>query len=143
MLLAGAGSVAVPILEGRIANAGFADRIQFIGIRYDIPRLMLGSDVLLFPSRGEGLGMVTVEAQAAGLPVIASTAVPRECAVIPELVRFESLERSAAEWAAALLRHASRPRDVVAANQRVATSPFAIEKSARALIEIYMQGLSA
>ena len=49
MLLAGAPSPAVPILEGRIAAAGLEGRIQFAGIRKDIERLMLASDVLLFP----------------------------------------------------------------------------------------------
>lgn len=143
MVLAGAASPAVRVLEERIAKARLAGRIQFVGVRNDLKRLMCASDVLLFPSRGEGLGMVAVEAQAAALPVLASTVVPRECVVVPELVRFEPLERSAAEWAAALLQHASMSREVVAANQRVATSPFAIENSARALIKLYMQGLRA
>jgi glycosyltransferase involved in cell wall biosynthesis len=143
MIFAGALSPAVPILEQRIAGAELAGRIRFLGIRNDLKRLMCASDVLLFPSCGEGLGMVTVEAQAAGLPVLASTAVPRECVVVPDLVRFESLERSAAEWATALLQHAARPRDIAAANQRVAASPFAIENSARALVELYSQGVRA
>src|SRR5262249_32415745 len=95
------------------------------------------SDILLFPSRGEGLGMVVVEAQATGLPVLASTAVPRECAVVPDLVRFEQVERGAVEWAKALLRHAARPRDVSGANRLVARSPFAIAISADALLKIY------
>jgi glycosyltransferase EpsF len=141
MILAGAATPAVPVLQKRIAQAGFAERIQFTGIRNDLKRLMCASDLLLFPSRGEGLGMVAVEAQAAGLPVLASTVVPRECVVVPELVRFEPLQRTAAEWAAALLEHASRRCNIAAANQRVAASPFAIENSAGALIELYKQGL--
>lgn len=141
MILAGALSPAVPVLQERIAKAGFAERIQFAGVRNDLKRLMCESDILLFPSRGEGLGMVAVEAQAAGLPVLASTVVPRECVVVPELVRFEPLQRTAAEWAAALLEHASRPCNIASANQRVAASPFAIENSAGALIELYKQGL--
>jgi glycosyltransferase involved in cell wall biosynthesis len=141
MLFAGALSPAVPILQQRIGAAGCAQRFKFVGIRRDIHQLMIASDALLFPSRGEGLGMVAVEAQAAGLPVLASTAVPRECVVVPELVRFEPLQRTAAEWAGALLQHASRPRTTVAANQRVAASPFAIENSAGALLELYKQGL--
>jgi glycosyltransferase involved in cell wall biosynthesis len=143
MILAGKPSPAVPVLEKRVAKAGLAGRIQFVGVRNDLKRLMCASDILLFPSRGEGLGMVAVEAQAAGLPVLASTVVPRECVVVPELVHFEPLERSAAEWAAALLQHASRPRDIVTANQSVAASPFSIENSARALIKLYTQGLRA
>jgi len=141
MILAGALSPAVPVLEQRVAEAGLAGRMRFLGVRNDIKRLMSASDILLFPSRGEGLGMVAVEAQAAGLPVLASTAVPRECVVVPELVRFEPLQRSTVEWAAALLQHAARPRDIAAANRRVAASPFAIENSAGALIELYRQGL--
>jgi glycosyltransferase EpsF len=141
MILAGALTPAVPVLQERIATAGFAERIQFAGVRNDLKRLMCESDILLFPSRGEGLGMVAVEAQAAGLPVLASTFVPRECVVVPELVRFESLQRTPAEWAAVLLQHASRPGSISAANQRVAASPFAIENSAAALIELYKQSL--
>jgi glycosyltransferase involved in cell wall biosynthesis len=140
MLLAGAPSPAVPILEGRIAAAGLRGRIQFAGIRRDIEQLMLASDVLLFPSRGEGLGMVAVEAQAAGLPVLVSNATPRECVVVPELVRFREVEAGEAVWAADLLQLAMRHRNIPAANRRVAASFFAIENSARALLQLYSKG---
>ena len=141
MLLAGTPiNPAVPILKHRIAEAGFAGLIQFTGVRRDIERLMFASDVLLFPSRGEGLGMVVVEAQAAGLPVIASTAVPRECVVVPQLVRFQKLEAGAAQWAADLLQLAAQHRNIPSANQRVAASDFAIENSAHALFQLYSEG---
>jgi glycosyltransferase EpsF len=140
MLLAGAPSPAVPILEGRITAAGLQGRIQFAGIRKDIERLMLASDVLLFPSRGEGLGMVAVEAQAAGLPVLASNAVPHECVVVPELVRFQKVEAGEAAWAADLLQLATRPQNIRGANQRVAASAFSIGSSAQALLRLYSEG---
>src|SRR5579864_4048410 len=116
MLLAGASSPAVPVLEQRIAEAGLEGRIRFLGIRKDVERLMLASDVLLFPSRGEGLGMVAVEAQAAGLPVLASTNVPAECVVVPELVQFKEVEEGEAAWADELLQLAGQPRDIPSAN---------------------------
>lgn len=137
MLLAGASSPAVPILEQRIAEAGVEGRIRFLGIRQDIERLMLASDVLLFPSRAEGLGMVAVEAQAAGLPVLASTDVPAECVVVPELVRFRDVKDGPAAWADDLLEMATQPPDIADANQRVAASPFSIENSSLALARIY------
>ena len=143
MVLAGLGSPAVPILQQRIATAGLGGRIQFIGIRKDIERLMLASDVLLFPSRGEGLGMVAVEAQAAGLPVLASDAVPRECVVVPELVRFQTAEAGERQWAADLLRHAAQRRNVADANRRLAASAFAIENSARSLLMLYSKAARA
>ena len=140
MLLAGAPSAAVPILEGRIVAAGLKGRIQFAGIRKDIERLMLASDALLFPSRGEGLGMVAVEAQAAGLPVLVSSAVPRECEVVPELVRFQKVEAGKAAWAADLLQIVGRTQNIAGANRRVAASAFSIESSARALLRLYSEG---
>lgn len=140
MVLAGAPSAAVPVLERRIADAGLAGRIIFAGIRRDIELLMAGADVLLFPSRGEGLGMVAVEAQAAGLPVLASSAVPRECVVVPELVRFRDLAEDVRLWAGDLLALAGRPRDAAGANHAVSASPFAIEYSSNAMQLLYKEG---
>jgi glycosyltransferase involved in cell wall biosynthesis len=140
MIFAGTPSPAVPALESRIAVAGCADRIRFLGVRGDIERLMLASDLLLFPSRGEGLGMVAVEAQAAGLPVLASTTVPRECVVVPELVRFLDLGAGVERWAVATLEQAALAHAIRDANARVAASPFSIERSARALEGLYRDG---
>jgi glycosyltransferase involved in cell wall biosynthesis len=118
--------------------AGAGDRIAFAGVRRDIGRLMAGADALFFPSRAEGLGMVAVEAQAAGLPVLASTGVPRECVVIPGLVRFLDLDVGPAVWRDALLAMLRTPRpDATEANRQVAASPFAIANSARSLAELY------
>lgn len=136
LLLAGAPSPATPFLERHIVEAGLAGAIHFAGVRRDIEQLMAGADVLLFPSRGEGLGMAAVEAQAAALPVLASDAVPREAAVVPELVRFKPLTEGAEAWAADLLAMATGPR-YAGANAKVAASAFAIDNSAKAMLALY------
>ena len=140
MLLAGARSEAVPILEQRIVASGLEESIRFTGIRNDIERLMMASDVFLFPSRGEGLGMAAVEAQAAGLPVLAADTVPRECVVVPELVKFLKVEDGEKWWATELLRFVAARGRVSDANQKVATSPFSINCSAGALFQLYSEG---
>ncbi|QDV65951.1 glycosyltransferase family 4 protein [Crateriforma conspicua] len=48
------------------------DRFDFLGQRPDVPELMNAIDVLIIPSRHEGLGQVTLEAMACGKPVIGS-----------------------------------------------------------------------
>lgn len=141
MILAGKTSPAVSVLEQRIAAAGCAGRFAFAGIRDDIDRLMIASDVLIFPSRGEGLGMVAVEAQAAGLPVLASKGVPRECVVVPELVEFRDVADGADAWGGALRSLMERRGRVADANERVLSSAFAIENSARALHRLYGNGV--
>jgi glycosyltransferase involved in cell wall biosynthesis len=141
MLFAGTPTEpAVSILTKRLAEAGFAGHIKFIGVRGDIERLMIASDVLLFPSRGEGLGMAAVEAQAAGLPVLASTSVPRECVVVPQLVRFQEVKSGTAQWVEDLLKLMSQPRDPSLANRELSDSAFAIRNSAHALLKLYETG---
>ena len=137
VIFAGARSPASAELESRIAAAGEAGRIVLAGARRDIERLMQACDVLMFPSKGEGLGMVAVEAQAAGMAVLASSAVPRECAVVPGLVRFKDLGDGQDAWAEALLELLDLDRDRAGANQLIAASPFAIANSASALQAIY------
>ena len=141
LLLIGAPTAGVPALKQRVAEAGLSDHICFAGIRKDISRFMIGSDVLVFPSQGEGLGMVAVEAQAAGLPVLASTAVPRECVVAAELVRFQDIAAGEATWAEELLELAAMPRNQSSGNQRVAASAFAIDRSSKALLHLYRDGV--
>ena len=46
--------------------------VKFLGMREDIPNLMKSIDILLIPSRHEGLGVVIVEAMAVSIPVIGS-----------------------------------------------------------------------
>ncbi len=52
------------------------DDVIYVGVVPDVYNYLQAMDVFVFPSRWEGLGMVAVEAQAIGLPVIASTFVP-------------------------------------------------------------------
>lgn len=46
------------------------DRVHFLGVRSDVVDIMKSIDLLVVPSRNEGMGMVIIEAMAAGKPVI-------------------------------------------------------------------------
>jgi glycosyltransferase involved in cell wall biosynthesis len=137
-LMAGGGEDIKTALEGKVREWGLQESIRLIGTRSDIPQLMSGSDLFLFPSVAEGLGMVAVEAQAAGLRVLASDAVPRECEVIFGMVEFKSLGDSPSVWAEEALRLMGLPHpDLTACNLAVRESSFAIENSAANLVNIY------
>jgi len=138
LLMAGAGDGSRQELESRIEQWGLHDKLRLIGTRNDVARLMRAADVLFFPSRQEGLGMVAVEAQAAGLPVLASTAVPSECVVIPELYHALSLSEPIERWTDTLLETMSEPRPSLEMCRRaLERSAFSIENSARRLYDIY------
>lgn len=49
---------------------GLDERLSILGGRDDVPRFLLGADILLHPARSEVTGTVLLEAIAAGLPVL-------------------------------------------------------------------------
>lgn len=59
-------------LKALAQELGIDSRVEFMGFRDDVPRLLAESDVFCFPSRWEGLGLAAIEAAAAGLPVVAA-----------------------------------------------------------------------
>jgi glycosyltransferase involved in cell wall biosynthesis len=138
LLMVGAGEEKQKEFEAQVRDWGMSKSIRFLGTRSDVPRLMMGSDLLLFPSVAEGLGMVVVEAQAAGLRVLASDTTPPECVVNGASVTFCSLQKSAAAWASEVSRIiALPPTDLRASNSAVKASPFSIERSAELLRSLY------
>lgn len=56
--------------QSRAKELGIKDKIVFLGYRKDVNEIMQCSDVFAFPSKREGLGLASLEAMAAGLPVI-------------------------------------------------------------------------
>lgn len=75
-------------LEQRASSVGIADRFLFTGARDDVPELLASLDVFALPSLFEGLCYAVIEAQAAGVPVVATpvggvreTVVPGETGV--------------------------------------------------------------
>lgn len=83
-----------PLLEDMKQKAvalGIADKVLFTGYRNDLYRFYQAFDVFVLPSLYEGLGMVAIEAQCAGLPCLLSDAVPSE-ADVTGTVQFLSVE---------------------------------------------------
>jgi glycosyltransferase involved in cell wall biosynthesis len=139
-LLVGDGPLRTRI-EQQVAHLNLAKHFSFLGVRSDVPRLMSGGmDAFLFPSRNEGLGLVLVEAQAAGLPCFYSNCVPEEADIVHPLVHRVSLDQSATVWANLLLNilgSRETPMDKRAALEIVQESAFNIKTSLRGLEDIY------
>ncbi len=75
------------------------DKVIFAGFQADIQGWLSAFDFFLFPSLFEGLGIAVLEAQANGLPVLASARViPGEVRVTSGLA-FYDLALKPAEWA--------------------------------------------
>ena len=103
LLLAGEGELRAEV-EQAIAGAGLEDSCRLIGVRNDVPRFLGGCvDALLLPSRWEGLPLVLIESQAAGVPCLCSDVITTEAVEISNLVLRMALAQPVEEWARAAL----------------------------------------
>ncbi|SDK79247.1 Glycosyltransferase involved in cell wall bisynthesis [Franzmannia pantelleriensis] len=71
LVLVGDGELQ-PLLEERVARAGLAEHVHFLGWRSDTPELLRASDMFVLPSRWEGMPLAILEAMATGLAVVVS-----------------------------------------------------------------------
>ncbi|MGE4588691.1 MAG: glycosyltransferase [Acidaminococcaceae bacterium] len=90
-------------LREKCRALGIEDKVLFLGVISDISSIAMCMDAFILPSMYEGLGIVAIEAQAAGVKCFVSTNVPREVK-ITNLVRFISLDRGEAYWANCILK---------------------------------------
>ena len=131
----------LPALAGRL---GVRDRIHFLGTRSDVGALMALMDVIAVPSLSEGSPLVTLEAMAAGVPVVASNV-----GGIPDQIRHreEGLlvppgdAKSLADAILELLRDPARARALGEAARRRATSEFAHETMVARVESVYRSAL--
>ena len=72
--------------------------VIFTGVIENVSDYLSAFDVMLLPSLYEGLPLVVIEWQIAGLPCIVSDTVTKECA-ITSLVKFESIKKKPEVWA--------------------------------------------
>jgi len=103
LILIGNGSLFVRIKE-EAGKLGIESKISFLGIRNDVHKLLNAMDVFLLPSQFEGLGIVLVEAQANGLPCVASDTIPAEVDMNAGLMTFFSLNANAKSWSKIILK---------------------------------------
>jgi glycosyltransferase involved in cell wall biosynthesis len=104
-------------------------RVQYLGFRGDVQRLLPAFDVYAQPSRREGMGLAILEAFAARLPVIAS-----EVGGMPEVVRHEQT---------GLLIPPNDPPALAAAISRLAQDQALAQRLAQAGRHFYDEHLRA
>lgn len=92
-------------MEREARDLGCGGAVRFLGARADVPDLMQAMDVFFLPSLYEGLPLVLLEAQAAGLTCVISDTIPKDCDLSgSHLCRLSLKEQPPAVWAQALLR---------------------------------------
>ena len=136
LLLVGSGDQE-EMLRQRAKSFGILDRVIFYGVTDQIQTLFWAMDVFAFPSRFEGLGIVAVEAQASGLPVVCSEQVPMQ-ANVTDLFQSVGLDQGATVWAQRL-RNMVRPVCREGYAKAVADAGFHVDAVSRGIQKEYLR----
>ena len=132
--------------EGRVKALGLEEHVRFLGFRPDAPVLIPLFDITAVPSHIEPLGNATLEAMAAGRPVVGS-----RVGGIPEMVVDGETgllvpPQAPTELASALGRLIADPQlaaQLGSAGRRRAEQVFSLSAHAEHLNRIYRQQLQA
>jgi mannosyltransferase len=127
-------------LKARVAQAGLADRILFVGEHRDIERWYRALSLYVAPQRWEGFGLTPLEAMASAVPVVAADVGAFseliEDGITGTLIARDDLA-AMTEAAGALMDDDTARETAAAAALERARTHFPLQREADRLIEIY------
>ncbi len=139
LLVGRAGTDLELATRAAVARAGLSEAVVFAGLREDVPRLLYASDLMIFPSRREGLPGAVLESCAAGVPTLASD-LPGIREIAGELGGVQLLPLDAADdtWASAAIRQAgARHPSLDETARRFRESSFSMDRSIEAYVRLW------
>ncbi len=102
LMLIGQGPL-MGTMKEKVNSLDLDDCVMFLGQKDTVNEYYNAMDLFLFPSLYEGLGMVVVEAQVAGLPCVVSDEVPK-IAKITDRITFMNLNNSSEIWLKGIIK---------------------------------------
>lgn len=138
LLLIGDGDL-LRDMKDKAAALGVEDKVRFLGNTTEVAQYIQAMDVLTLPSLHEGLPVVLVEAQAAGLPCVVSDRVAKE-ADLTDSLRYLPID-DAAVWAEAFTQiDADEGRRAIRCDEwqrRIAEAGYDVAANADRMKEYY------
>jgi glycosyltransferase involved in cell wall biosynthesis len=137
LVLVGDGSLR-PQIEQLVSAKGLEKHVLFLGVRADVPEIMGCLDVFLFPSQYEGLGIVLIEAQMAGVPCVVSNVISDEADLGIGLLHSVSLEAGPEVWVDHVMRALQNNRpDWNLRKEALKRNGYDVKETVKSLIDIY------
>lgn len=136
LILVGTGPLEEKV-KSKVVEKGLSDCVHFLGNRKDMNRIYQAMDVFVFPSLFEGLGIVAIEAQAAGVPIVCSEGLPPETDITP-IYRKLLLSDGKEKWANAALEVAQNPSAHTNMQKYVIDAGFDMDATAKYMESYYL-----
>lgn len=137
LMLIGSGELENEIKE-KVNILNITDKVIFIGNVNNVYDYYQAMDCFVLPSKFEGLGMVGIEAQAAGLPCFVSNGCPKELK-ITENLEYISLSDSPQKWAKAILKKSNIERKDV--SEEIDNAGFDVREEIVRIEKMYKEGI--
>ena len=137
LVLIGVGELEKAAKEKAKALA-LEDRVLFLGQMANVNEWYQAMDCFVLPSLFEGLPVVGIEAQAAGLPCFFSDPVTDEILLSPNARRI-SLEASSADWAKEILKEKGTETNRERGADLICQAGYDIHEEARKLQNLYLE----
>ena len=127
-------------IEEKVKTAGLENDIFFVGKQKNVNAFLSAMDLFLFPSLFEGVPFALIEAQASGLPCVASDTISEETLVFPEKVKYLSLKEENRVWAGEICKMGELPREKAGQlKEKLANKHFDIALEAVQLKKLYQE----
>lgn len=123
-------------LEKKVRDMKLDQSVRFWGRQSNVSDYLMAFDVFVLTSRWEGLGVVLMEAQAAGLPVVVPSCTD-EMAHITEHVEIIENYDDIAEWTHKIVKYQGKKIDRRVQNEMVAKAGFDMDTQVKAAEEFY------
>lgn len=117
---------------------GIYDKINFLGIRDDVPELLNAMDLFVLPSRYEGLPVVLVENQSNGLMSFASDKITDEMAVT-DLVNFLPIEDTEEQWVEEICNYKPSIENRESYRQQIIDNGYDIKSASLEMQNFYLK----
>ena len=127
-----------PHIQALVEQKGIQNRVHLLGLREDISEFFQELDVMVLPSFKDGLPMVLIEAQAAGVPCVVSDAFPEEANLKSGFFTFVSLSQDIAVWVQWIMKAiSSDPIPVDVRIQAIGQAGYDIKQVVLELEDLY------
>lgn len=137
LLLIGSGDLENNI-KSQVRELNLQNDVIFLGNRNDVNELYQSMDIFILPSLFEGLGIVAIEAQASGTPIICSDRLPAEVE-ISSICKKISLNKSTEEWADEAIKLANTQDARMNMQNKIIEAGFDIKFVAKDIQDFYLR----
>lgn len=136
LLLIGNGPLEQLIKE-KVIEYKLESKVIFLGSIKNANEYLNAMDLFLFPSLSEGLGIVGIEAQTNGLPILINESLPKEIEITDNVYRLP-INSGTEKWVAKIEELSNTPIDRSSVRERVKNSGYDIKQLALYIEKFYL-----